>query len=351
MTWTIARTALLVRRDPSGGEPGPKWEHNTVCTPLTLSWRELEALLTTPSVRSVEPQFAALGLDPKRTLPAWMPVVLREDELGRHMRNDGNVEVVSALVMDLDAGEPLERCRELAAGRLAICHTSWSHTLAHPKARLVFPLAEPAPGDMWPQVWAAGSRWAAAHGLTIDPQTKSRSHLYFLPAVPDEPQRQRDFAAWSLAGPPLRWPSLLADWPARESVPPPTGHGTPPLGPAEPPARRLIDPNDWARPRFDRDAHKRTFAQRVVNARADEIAGTKEGDRNRRVYRAATALTQLHLAGALPGLDAALASITTAAGTAGLGQSEIASTIASGVRAGTTNGPWQFEPLTGGDRG
>jgi len=81
----------------------------------------------------------------KETIPAWMPTILRPDDAGRYRRAKASVVAVSCLVLDLDQGEPLERAAALAEGYTAMMHTSWSHTPEHPKARLVFPFAEPAP--------------------------------------------------------------------------------------------------------------------------------------------------------------------------------------------------------------
>ena len=113
--------------------------------------------------------------------------------------------------------DTLERAAALAEGYTAMMHTSWSHTPEHPKARLVFPFAEPAPVARWEQVWDAAARWAKLGGLTLDPATKDASRLYFLPAYPvGDEARRRAFRSWVRyddADQLLSWRRLLLDHP------------------------------------------------------------------------------------------------------------------------------------------
>lgn len=285
--------------------------------PVALGWDELRLLLTDPVVHH----------GPKEALAAWIPALMREDERGGFRRASCNVVAVSCLVLDLDSGEPLERVLTLAGKWVALYHTSWSHRPEHPKGRLVFPFAEPAPVERWGDVWAAASRWAASCGLTVDPATKDPARLYFVPAVPyNDPHRRRDFRGGSQGGEWLTWRRLIVDWPAPEL---PRRHA-----PVQPVRMSGLPGQDQQGPR-------RIFAASVINTRCREISGTPTGGRNIKVFRAAAAAARLCAAGVLD-IEEARAAIAAAALNAGLAHGEIQTTINSGIARGRKDGSWQF---------
>lgn len=279
---------------------------------------ELVRLLTTPIEHEGD----------KIECLAWMPVRLRPDEQGRIRRAARFVEAVSCLVLDLDQGEPLKRAKGLIDGRRAILHTSWSHTPAYPKGRIVFPLAEPAPASKWGDVWTAAEQWARSVELTIDPATKDASRLYFLPAVPKgDAERRRAFWAKAWEGEYLSWRWLVSTYPRpRVEV-------------------RTFSPVQSANvrglPGQDRTEQRRRFAWRVVETRAEELAATAEGGRNLLAFRAGAAAAQLHAAGVLD-LEEARAVLLSAAMASGLSQREADAAIQNGMNRGASDGPWSF---------
>lgn len=289
----------------------------SACVQHALPWPELVELLTVPAVHAGE----------KTRLTAWSPVQLRPGADGQTRRANAHVEAVSCLVYDFDKGESAERVDALAYGWTAIAHTSWSHAPSYPKLRLILPLAEPCPAARWPDVWGAAARWAASHGLTVDPSTKDPSRLFFLPATPPEPERRRQFYASSQEGALLTWRHVLTTWPAPVEARR--------FQPVKPVLSRGLPGQDLTSIRSQQ-------AARIIAHRCRELSSTSEGGRNQRLFRIAAAAAQLHAAGALD-LPSAVDDITQAARAAGLGDREISTTIASGITRGKQDGPWPFQ--------
>ena len=284
-----------------------------------LSWEDFALLLTDPRIHAGE----------KERLPGWVPAIMKGPDLTMR-RCSENVEALSCIVLDLDKGEPLDRCIDLAAGLQAIAHTSWSHRPDYPKARLVLPLAEPAPAAKWPTVWGAAARWAASRSLTVDPQCKDPSRLYFLPAVPTGiPERRREFHAGETTGDRLSWRWLVTHYPAPEV---PRYHAA---------VRHAAERRLPGQP--EDESARVAFARGVLATRCREIAGTAEGGgRNTLVFRAAAACAQLAQHRGLMSLAFAEAEILAAAMAAQLSQSEAVRAIQSGFQRGRADGPWPF---------
>lgn len=116
----------------------------------------------------------------KDRLPLWSPTVYGPAyrERGQLVcRRSSNTVSVSMVVLDVDDGTSLDQLLE--PGAFALAHTSWSHTPAHPKWRVVYPLAEPVPAQRWAATW----RGLAAKWPAIDPATKDPARMYYVPAV------------------------------------------------------------------------------------------------------------------------------------------------------------------------
>jgi hypothetical protein len=305
MMWTIAALNGCRDNEPHPGE---------------VEFGELAGLLSEPL-----PHRGA-----KETIPAWMPTILRPDDAGRYRRAKASVVAVSCLVLDLDQGEPLERAAALAEGYTAMMHTSWSHTPEHPKARLVFPFAEPAPAARWDQVWDAAARWALKGGLTLDPATKDASRLYFLPAYPaGDETRRRAFRAWVRYDDDdqlLSWRRLLLDHPA-----PVEARRHPPVPSS---AYRVM-------PGQDATAGRRRFAAAIIDTRARELASMGEGGRNLAAFRAGAVAAQLAEAGALE-LASARSALVAAAMSSGLSAREADDAVDNGIKRGRSDGAFQF---------
>lgn len=181
--WTIRKTGVQV--------PGlrPEVQH--------LSGAELAHLLTSFEVfpalqwvcskrcggtrhgRVEEKPCPACGLPMTRNkleTPMWAPHTLEPVH-----RKRSNVVSVSCLVFDYDNGTSIEGAHEAWKTFHHIIHTTWSHTVDHPKFRLVLPLAEPLPRAWFERAW----HWGARRG-DVDGQAKDPSRVYGLPAVRSE---------------------------------------------------------------------------------------------------------------------------------------------------------------------
>ncbi len=116
--------------------------------------------------------------DAKRDLRLWSPAVYREDA---HERGSEGVSHVSCLVLDYDAGARIPEATAPFADYFHLVHTTWSHTPAHPKFRVILPLAVPVPAAQWDALW----KWAHERsGGEIDRAMSGHAANYALPATP-----------------------------------------------------------------------------------------------------------------------------------------------------------------------
>ena len=270
--------------------------------------------------------------------PAWSPVVMREGAT----RAASAVVSVSALVLDCDAGDPLERLEGLGSSFVRYGHTSWSHAADYPKARLVFPFATPCPVDEWARVWSAAARWAAAGGVHVDSAARDPSRLYFLAFVPWQPGEPggnvhlEHFEAW------WHWEGLeLMSW-ARLAMRYPDPE--PEAEVYTPTAGRLHDTEDaW-------EKRRRAFARGMLRYRCDAMVAAGEGGkgagtgRNNRTFALARLVARLSLAGCLAEGEG-LAMVYDAARTAGLPGREISRAIRNGLAAGRVDGPEDVDSM------
>ncbi|MCK6527668.1 hypothetical protein L6R50_08925 [Myxococcota bacterium] len=152
--------------------------HDTVPRRLQVTWLQLVRALTT---------FRVFPVTDKRQLPAWSPVLYRDEA----RRGRGWVEAVSCLVLDYDGGTSLDEAVVAWRDWPHVLHTSWSHTPDSPRFRVVLPLEEPVPAPEWPWAWESARQWY--RGTTPDPVCKDVARLYFRPALraPDWPHEAR----------------------------------------------------------------------------------------------------------------------------------------------------------------
>jgi len=120
----------------------------------------------------------------KTRLACWSPTAYRPHET----RGARGVEHVSCIVLDYDDGTTIEDAVAAWGRWPLIVHTSWSHTDAHPRFRLVLALAEAVPGEAWLRAWTWARERSGGH---IDEACKDPSRLYLRPAIPrrDTPYR------------------------------------------------------------------------------------------------------------------------------------------------------------------
>ena len=299
---------------------------DSTATPEEVTWEQLVYVLTKPDPHPGPPDDKAT----KERIPGWIPARLKPDDHGEYRRKSANVVEVSALVFDLDNGEPLPRARDLARGLRAVFHTSWSCTPANPKGRLVLPFAACCPVARWREVWAAGARWAATAGIVVDPAPKDPARLYFLPAVSaDDPRRAGWFRAWVNGAESdawLHWRWLLATYPEPERKEPPR--------PVAPTMSRAFSPaND--------DSRRAKYVAAIVRRRCDDLAQCGQGGRNLAAFRAGAVMGQLEAAGALSA-EAVLGDLIAAACSAGLDAREAETALRNGIIRGRADGPFIF---------
>ncbi len=116
----------------------------------------------------------------KKELRIWSPALYVEDP---PKRGGDHVTHVSCLVLDYDDGSTMARASEVWSNWYHVVHSTWSHTEALHKFRLILPLARPVPAPQWRDVW----KWAEEYaGCVIDPACKSPASTYALPAVAND---------------------------------------------------------------------------------------------------------------------------------------------------------------------
>jgi len=279
----------------------------------------------------------------KLDAPCWAPSVMVGPDATRAA---ANVSAVSMLVLDCDAGDPLRDLEALGDGYVRVGHTSWSHTPLHPKARLVFPFQRPCPVRHWGRVWGAAARWAAEHGVSVDPAAKDASRLYFGPYVPPTgPAGVQGvpvdwFRAWAY-GPddppnpgmlPPR-PRELLNWARLASAYP------------EPEPEPFVVPVVQSRPPPSADVmerKRRAFARGMIARRCSLIVTHGKGGRNVRVFAAGRLAGSL-AAGGWVHLSDAVAEIEQAALAAGLDLKETRRALRNGLAAGASDGVYDID--------
>ena len=108
--------------------------------------------------------------------PCWSPARYPDGVA----RAASRVLDVSCLVLDYDDGTTLKEAHRQWAEWPHVIHTSWSHTAAHPKCRVVVPLLRAIPVASW----ARAHHWALSQ-TTADRVCKDASRIYFVPSHPD----------------------------------------------------------------------------------------------------------------------------------------------------------------------
>jgi hypothetical protein len=135
---------------------------------LLLSQHDLSGPVPEPRADGRKPEDAA-----KLRCPCWSAVGWGE---GATRRKAADVALVYALALDYDDGIGPIEALDRWAGYERLVYTSWSHSVAKPKCRIVMPLAEPIPGAIWSGVYR---EIIAAEGGQIDRQVIDPSRIWF----------------------------------------------------------------------------------------------------------------------------------------------------------------------------
>lgn len=167
-----------------------------------VTWDQLRAFVASP-----------VTSERKEAMEGWSPAKFREDRRGR-----AYVESISALVLDVDAGDhPLERIREVFAPFAGLVHSSWTH--GHRKDgtpdptvrrwRVVLDLARDATPAEHAAVWSHVRGLAAEAGIELDEATRDASRFWF---VPGRRSSEAPYEWCELGGSPLdptRYPASI----------------------------------------------------------------------------------------------------------------------------------------------
>ena len=116
---------------------------------------------------------------PKRKLPCWSPSLYQPGKT----RKNGNVSSITALVYDFDSSKvvPQAVVKQLRKDNRAFAlYTTWSHTKANPRFRLVFFLNRPILPHEFPRVWENGLSLISYVG-GVDRQCNDLSRHYAMP--------------------------------------------------------------------------------------------------------------------------------------------------------------------------
>lgn len=240
-------------------------------------------------------------------------------------RKAKHVKAVTCMVLDLDDGFDRAKADALCRQWVHFGHTSWRHTPDAPKARLVFPLSQPVPVAEWGEVWAAGARWAAHHGLTTDPACKDPCRAYFLPVRP--PGREAFFEAWCGSGQEgcLEASWLLKHYPA--PAPPPAALRPPVALPVRP-----YSPAASASPEEVAERRARAYLEKVIEG----LSTTGKGGRNKAAFVAGSRLGARSSVLPPGDVDHYHHAIVAAAVASGLSDTEARTAVANGIEAGLT---------------
>ena len=133
---------------------------------------------TTFRLEDFQKYIVAVGMDAspkaKRKYAAWSPALYPE---GATTKKQDGITGVTALVLDYDDGTTLDHLAELWAEWCFVAYSSWSHTPAAPRFRVVLPLSRTATPEEHKATWA----WARTHSPTIDSNCADVGRIYGLP--------------------------------------------------------------------------------------------------------------------------------------------------------------------------
>jgi len=96
-------------------------------------------------------------------------------------RGVAGVDEIFLAVFDIEHHGAFDQVKHLVDGFEYVCHSSYSHTIGHPRYRLILPLAQAVPAADWPAAWSRLNQWL---GGINDPSTKDAARLYYLPSNP-----------------------------------------------------------------------------------------------------------------------------------------------------------------------
>ena len=134
---------------------------------LTFSWETFSRFITMTRTD---------GQKDKKEVPVWSPACF-----GRYPLKNDNVLFVSFAVFDIDGGLEWDK-HNLFDSYQYIAHTSFSHTYANHKWRLIIPFETPIPNELWLTAWNRLAKWFEdITGIKADKACKDARRFYYLP--------------------------------------------------------------------------------------------------------------------------------------------------------------------------
>lgn len=131
-----------------------------------IEWSALLASLRAPLVR-----------EDKAALPGWALTTFRHNH-----RGNADAEQVSALVLDLDDGTSIANARKVWQSYRGAIHTSFSHTRAVHRLRVILLLSRSVTREEHAMLWRWAQQRSAAAGQRLDSSCRNVSHMFFIPA-------------------------------------------------------------------------------------------------------------------------------------------------------------------------
>ncbi len=120
----------------------------------------------------------------KNNLPLWSPTLYGDGD----RRAKSAAREITMLVYDMDDGlAPIDSWR-LFSAYTVICHSSYSHSPAHHKYRIILPLNKPIPSKDWKRAAKAATElWidTVGRGEPDQKALKDPSRMYYRYSVPD----------------------------------------------------------------------------------------------------------------------------------------------------------------------
>lgn len=148
------------------------------------TWREfIDTFVANPEVARYKESIAGFSLgkftDNRRTLT--------------------RVEHVHALTLDFDGGDTTIKQAPGLLGCRGVAYTTFSHTEAWPKLRIIYLLSRPVDADEYERIWMQVAEKIMQAGHALDESTRDASRFWYLPShPPGAPYSWRE-----LEGPPL----------------------------------------------------------------------------------------------------------------------------------------------------
>ncbi len=120
----------------------------------------------------------------KKQIPGWSPALFKDDR-----RAKGNVEEVTALVLDYDAKLTRTTISDAEVAwqdYFGLIHTTWSSREDAHCFRVIIPFSRPVSAEEYPSIWDWACEEAAFFGQQLDLAARDASRLWFLPARRDD---------------------------------------------------------------------------------------------------------------------------------------------------------------------